>query len=207
MTNTIDYSEIKPETKSGNEPFHINSQNLDFKLIDFWKWNQSNLIENRTRGILAEYIVRAALEIKSNIRVEWDNYDLVSNTGKKIEVKSAAYIQSWAQKKRSSIRFSIGKSIGVTDYAGYDGKSRRWADFYVFCLLAHEDQKTINPLNLEQWKFYILETSILNQHAANQKTIGLKSLLKMKPKVCTFQMIKAIIDGSVSTNLNDSVIT
>ena len=46
---------------------------------EFWIWNQSNLIENRTRGILAEYIVKEALCIKDGLRIEWDSYDLMTN--------------------------------------------------------------------------------------------------------------------------------
>ena len=84
---------------------------MDFHLSDFWSWNQSDLIENRTRGILAEFIVKKALNIDSERRVEWDNFDLITNTGKKLEVKSAAYIQSWEQSKFSDIKFGISPTL------------------------------------------------------------------------------------------------
>ena len=41
--------EINPERKNGNENFYLDNQNLEFTLKNFWTWNQSNLIENRTR--------------------------------------------------------------------------------------------------------------------------------------------------------------
>jgi len=95
-------TEINPERKNGNEYFSFNNRNLDFKLTDFWIWNQSNLIENRTRGILAEFIVKQSLNIENGTRIEWDSYDLITPNGIKIEIKSASYIQSWEQKKYST---------------------------------------------------------------------------------------------------------
>lgn len=181
------------ERKTGKEPFSAQSEALDFKLIDFWSWNQSGLIENRTRGILAEFIIKQALNISSEGRVEWDNYDLVTQSDKKLEVKSAAYIQSWEQTKYSTISFAIAPSIGAKDHPEYDGLSRRWADFYVFCLLKHKDQKTINPLNLEQWTFYVLETAVLDKERPNQKSIGLNSLLKLNPKECSYAELRGVI--------------
>lgn len=84
--------EIKTELKSGKENFLLNGIEQDYSLIDFWSWNQSNLIENRTRGILAEYIVLNALEVKSNDRIEWDVYDIITKSGVKIEIKTVGHI-------------------------------------------------------------------------------------------------------------------
>jgi hypothetical protein len=48
------------------------------------------------RGVLAEYIVALAMGIdtEEGVRREWDAYGLVLGDGTKVEVKSAAYIQS-----------------------------------------------------------------------------------------------------------------
>ncbi|MGV7107590.1 hypothetical protein [Flavobacterium sp. U410] len=190
----MNLQEIVVGRKSGKEEFLENNEILSFNLTDFWSWNQSNLIENRTRGILAEFIVKQALEIKSDKRIEWDNYDLITNKGKKIEIKSAAYIQSWAQKNYSEIKFGISPTVGTKDNPKYDGKKRRWTDFYVFCLLEHKDQKTINPLNLDQWIFYVLETEILNKYKPEQQTINLNSLLELNPIECKYNHLKKIIE-------------
>ena len=40
--------------------FHTSEVEENFNITDFWQWNQSNLLENRTRGILAEYLVMKA---------------------------------------------------------------------------------------------------------------------------------------------------
>ncbi len=170
---------IIAQKKEGKEKFEYNNENLEFNLKDFWSWNQSDLIENRTRGILAEFIVKQALEIKSENRVEWDDYDLTSNTGKKIEIKSAAYIQSWNQNDYSKISFGI---------------AARRSDFYIFCLLTEKDQKRIDPMNLNQWTFYVLETNILNKKIPTQKTITLNALISLKPIKCNYSNLKKVID-------------
>ncbi|GGZ88262.1 hypothetical protein GCM10007028_28230 [Algibacter mikhailovii] len=193
-TNSVNLPEIISKRKNGTEKFQNENQNLNFKLSEFWSWNQSNLIENRTRGILAEFIVKKALEIDSENRIEWDNFDLITKKSKKLEIKSAAYIQSWEQKKYSEIKFGIAPTVGTKDNPNYDGIKRRWTDFYVFCLLKNKDQKTLNPLDLSQWTFFVLETKILNEQKPEQKTIGINSLLELKPIECKFYELKKIID-------------
>lgn len=186
-------SNIKVKRKTGEEYFEYKKNILDFNLIDFWSWNQSDLIENRTRGVLAEFIVKKALGIKNESRIEWDDYDLVTEKGTKIEIKSAAYIQTWEQKKYSNITFNISKTAGSEENPEYNGKHQRWSDFYVFCLLNCKNQKEINPMNLEQWTFYVLRTETLNEKVGNQKSIGINSLLKLNPKIATYKELQMMI--------------
>jgi len=64
----------------------------------------SDLVSNATRGRLAEFIVAQALNVDtSGVRDEWAAYDLLTSSGIKVEVKSAAYLQSWAQRRHSNI--------------------------------------------------------------------------------------------------------
>ena len=178
--------EIQTEQKSGKEKFLFNGIEQDYSLIDFWIWNQSDLIENRTRGILAEYIVKKALEVKSNDRIEWDDYDIITDTGVKIEIKSAAYIQTWEQTKYSNISFDIS--------VNKRSNSERKSDFYVFCLLDCKTQNNINPLNLDQWTFFVVETTEINNVLQSQSTITLNSLKrKLKNVECKYNEIKKII--------------
>ena len=91
--------------KTGSEPFHNNGTKLSFSLLDFWQWYASDLLNNSTRGILAEYLVTKAIDSSDKPRKEWDTYDVLTKEGLKIEVKSASYIQSWDQKDFSKIAF------------------------------------------------------------------------------------------------------
>ncbi len=52
--------------KSGNEKLLFNKTELPFSLIDFWRWNMSDLMSNATRGKLAEFIVATAIGMEVN---------------------------------------------------------------------------------------------------------------------------------------------
>lgn len=173
--------EIKASPKNGNEHLTDNGQNTNYKLLDFWRWSVSDILSNATRGRFAEFIVGTAIGINpENLRDEWDAFDLTTDEGIKIEVKSAAYIQSWNQKSFSSISFSI-KPARYWDAKTnmQSGEPKRHADLYDFCHLKHKDQNTINPLKMEQWDFYILPTFRLNNYKRSQSSITINSLKKL----------------------------
>ena len=180
--------------KTGEEHFLCGEEELDIKLINFWSWSQSDILNNSLRGVLAEYIVATALGIDMGVRVEWDAYDLTTENGIKIEVKSSAYLQSWQQNSYSNIIFDIRNTMGWDSKTNeYSNEFKRQSDVNVFCLLKHKDKETVDPLNLEQWEFYILETQILNEKKGKQKTIGLNSLLKLNPVITDYKGLKKAI--------------
>lgn len=194
--------EIKTTSKNPNERFRFNGRTLDFKLVDFWTWNQSNLIENRNRGILAEFLVRQALGLDFPTRLEWDAFDLITADGLKIEIKSAAYIQAWKQKKYSSISFDIKPSKTLLADNTYSTESTRQSDIYVFCLLHHLDQDTIDPMDLDQWTFYLTSTEILNKVLPGQKSISITTLETIPHEKCTFMKLKEGFEKIKNTQLN-----
>src|SRR4051794_38674696 len=91
--------------KTGRELFHDGAAPLGFDVLTFWQWSASDLVSNALRGRLAEFLVGQALGIANGVRAEWDAYDLCMPSGLTIEVKSAAYLQAWAQKSLSAISF------------------------------------------------------------------------------------------------------
>jgi len=176
------YPEIEVVRKTGKENFHVNGNPLSHDLLSFWQWSASDLVGNAMRGILAEYIVASALGNVGGNRIEWDAFDIETNEGIKVEVKSGAYIQSWSQKKLSAIQF------GIRPTQGWDSKTNshsselvRQADVYVFCVLEHKIQETIDPLNMDQWRFHVLATNKLNRAVGFQKTITLGRLKELNP--------------------------
>ena len=94
--------------------------------------------------------------------------------GIKVEVKSSAFVQSWKQKKPSTPRFSIKKSLPTWDYCSKT--KNRHADVYVFCLLKHKDKATINPIDASQWEFYLIRTDELEKDLPDARSISLKSV-------------------------------
>lgn len=155
----VNFEEYSSTRKSGTETFHIEGKKLDCSLLKFWQWSSSEVLGNTLRGILAEYIVSMDLDCETDIRVEWDAYDLLSPEGIKVEVKSASYLQSWTQEKLSKISFGIQPTYGWDITINAPGKElKRQSDVYVFCVLAHKDKSTVDPLNLGQWEFYVVST-------------------------------------------------
>lgn len=176
---------IPPTIKTGDEPLTFQDENLNFKLLDFWRWSVSDILSNATRGRLAEFIVATATNIDINaVRDEWGPYDLLTPDNTKLEIKSAAYLQSWQQNIFSTISFST-KLARHWDYLTNKRADipKRHADVYVFCLLKHEDKTTVNPLNLDHWEFYVLPTSQLNTYTRSQHSITLKSLKNLTKAV------------------------
>jgi hypothetical protein len=177
----LNLGELKLTPKTGNEELSLSGKTL----LDFWRWQGSDLASNATRGVLAEFIVAVAIGADlSKPRREWSAWDLTSPEGIKIEVKSAAYLQSWTQRKLSDIVFSIRPA---RPWSGVTGKMaeqpQRLADVYVFCLLKHTDKETLNPLDLRQWDFYVLSVTDVNNYQRSKTSITLASLEKIAPAI------------------------
>ena len=181
---------IKTEKKTGQESFTFNGKSLPENTLSFWQWSSSELLGNALRGVLAEFIVASAIDVLEKPREEWNAYDLVTKQGLKIEIKSSSYLQSWRQDRLSNIIFGIKPTLVWEDMNKRSQKPQRQADIYVFCVLSHKDKDTVNPLNLDQWDFYILGTEILNTKIPKQKTITLSSLLKLEPVKTKYDGLK-----------------
>lgn len=189
---------IKPIKKTGEECLYTEDLDLDIKLKDFWRWNCSDILNNTMRGVFAEFLVASDLGILSENRIEWDAYDLITEDGIKIEVKSSAYLQSWKQNKLSSIKFDIRPTQGWDSKDNkMDNEIKRQSDVYVFCLLSHKDKDTVDPLNLDQWEFYVLDTETINKRLGSQKTISLKPLLNLNPIRANYGSIRDAVNSVI----------
>lgn len=183
---------VTATSKTGDEAFHSNGRAQGCILLDFWRWSVSDLVSNATRGRLAEFIVAKALGVSTDgVRDEWAPYDLTSPEGIKVEVKSAAYIQSWKQNRYSSIQFLTRRSRAWNPLTGTMATElTRQADVYVFALLAHKDRATLDPLDVGQWKFYVLAAAKLDSYERSQHSITLKSLEKLCDQEVAFQSVR-----------------
>ena len=163
--------------KTGGENF-ING---DFStLLDYWAWAHSDIMGNTERGKIAEYIVSMAVNAHKNTRTEWDSYDILTEDNIRIEVKSSAYIQTWVQKTYSHLTFGIRPTQAWNQSNNtYDQTRRRQADVYVFCVLNCKEQDAVNPLDLNQWEFYVLSAKKLDNLLPNQKSINLPGVQKI----------------------------
>lgn len=193
---------IAPEMLSGDESIYCSGEATGLSVLDFWRWQGSNLLDNSLRGVLAEFYVTSALECKKAPRVEWDGYDCLTREGIKVEVKTSAYIQSWDQAKLSSIQFDIAPKLAWDAKTNtYSTEPKRHADVYVFCVHAHKDQTTINPLDLSQWDFYVLSTKRLDAEIPFQKSIYLKALVdRFSPAQPKYNTLRTEVLRAVKLN-------
>jgi hypothetical protein len=132
------YGPVPVSRRSGKEPFHRAGRPAGPCLHEFWQWSASDLLGNTARGILAEYIVAMDLGADGGVWSGWDSWDLETREGTKVEVKSASYLQAWGQKELSRISFGIAPTRAWDPETNrYSDRISRWADVYVFCLLAN----------------------------------------------------------------------
>lgn len=188
--------------KTGSERFRKGAGAVSFTVQDFWSWSASNLVSNATRGVLAEYIVAQAIgaALPTALREEWDAYDLTSPSGVKVEVKCSAYVQAWHQKDFSKPVFSVRKARYWDGETGdITVEPGRAADVYVFALLAHRDQATIDPLDLAQWEFYVLPRRVLDDRKRSQHSITLPPLEKLCDPL-DFDSIEDAVRASAAAN-------
>jgi hypothetical protein len=185
----------KAERRTGDERFVDGDKQLSFTLRDFWCWSTSDLLNNTTRGVLAEFLVASAVEIPtSGVRDPWAAYDLETADGLKIEVKSAAHLQSWAQKRPSVIIFNVPKTRAWSpDTNELASESARQADVYVFAVLAHQDKATVNPLDISQWQFFVLSSQALNQRTRSQHSITIASVKALSTGPTSYHELAAAI--------------
>ena len=190
------YKRLPVKKHTGDGQFkHIG--NKQFSVLDFWQYGFSNLNSNALRGVLAEFIVENALNDKDKIIVRnpWGDYDVETKNGKKIEVKCSSYIQDWDQEKLSRIVWSGLKakelywSEAIKSYADIKQKDYK-ADIYILALLKHQDPKTLNILDLDQWVFYILTREQLKDISRNGSSISLARLQKFKLEPVYFTQMK-----------------
>lgn len=168
---------------TGNENFMLSGSATGRKVIDFWRWSSSELNDNLLRAALGEYIVASALgdHCVDQQRAGWRVYDLLTDYGCKIEVKTSAHRQTWSQSKPSPSIFDIGCK---SDWDSDCPDAIRHSDVYVFCVVNNDDPGD-SLLDLSKWDFYVVATADLNVIAGNQKTISLNALKKRLPFVAT----------------------
>lgn len=145
---------------------------LDATVADFWRWAFSDLRDNTTRGILAEFLVAKAVGDERDLRIGWDNYDARAPDGTTIEVKCSAYLQSWTLKRHSELRF--GRLIAREFDAArneYSAEARVRAEVFVFCVQTQRDPVAYDMFDLSHWEFWVTDANTIRERAV--KTIGI----------------------------------
>lgn len=170
---------LSPRRLSGDEP----TAGGLARISDFWRWAFSDVRDNTTRGVFAEWLVGMALGCADGVREPWANHDLTTAGGIRVEVKSAAYLQAWETRRLSKLEFAGLAARRWDPETRYSPTAEYRADVYVFCVLTCVDHSILDPLDVAQWEFWVAPRSVIA--ATEQLSMG-------------FARVKALARGPLS---------
>lgn len=150
---------------------------------DFWIWAYSDVLENVQRAIYAEFLVACALDLADEVRIGWRSYDL-RYRDQRVEVKAAAYVQSWATTRPSRISFGVGKRLEMDDLtAAFGTTPARYADAWVFALFEPDRHPAGDVVDAAFWRFYVIHRTVLEARVGDQKTASLTTIAALADPV------------------------
>ena len=124
--------------------------------------------------MLAEFLVAKAVGDAAPLRVGWNNFDVLTPEGVRIEVKSSAYLQSWAQKRLSTIRFDRLTGLSWDPREAESAEREIRADLFVFAVQTCKDPALYDALDIGQWDFYVARAEAIEANGA--RSVGLAFL-------------------------------
>lgn len=189
---------------NGNEKFIFNDYELDFDLLEFWKYKYSNIYN--LQEVIAEFIIEKALGMKKSHNIDsWTLYDILYRNYR-IEVKTTSYYHPWNENgKISNYRsFSITKANSNYEDLNTENRFERQNDIYVFCLNTGTTKETSNPMKLENWLFYVVPTSVINKECGDNKTITLNRVKKLTEPIL-FDSLKQTIDSIIDNIYREKI--
>ena len=165
--------------------------------VNFDRWATGNLVDNRNRGIFAEWLVGQALGVigDDDVRKEWDAVDLRFGD-LTIEVKASGLSQTWNLLVPSTPRFGIPRQkrawfADTDDWIVYD-PPQRTADVYVFCLHQSVPATNENVADPDSWSFWVVATSTIDDELDDQSSVGTSTLDQLAEPV-DWSEIKAAV--------------
>ena len=200
----------------GTEHICFKQKDLPITILNFWQWGYSNLLQNILRGKFAEFIVKIALAETNPKFLEKNNnslspYDLTgpvipsTKLQSRIEVKSAAFVQTWDIRHPNQATFRIAPSVAPDENGEYvEGATRqRNNDIYVFTVYKATSREE-NILDLSLWEFYVLPTFKIESDVKlrKQKTISLKAVQNLCNPVPFNKLCMEIISACNSIPAN-----
>lgn len=165
----------------------------------FWSWAFSDLASNITRSILAEFLVARALGDTRPLRTEWADVDVLTPDGVRVEVKSAAYLQTWRQWKPSAIRFGrfTGRSWDA-DTGELDEERSVRADVFVFAVQSCQVIADYDRLDVGQWGFYAVPAA--DVAARGYRSANLAWVRRNAGSAVGYEDLRGAVDRAAALN-------
>lgn len=186
-----------PDLLTGSEPLTLEGKPAGFTVLDFWRFQHSNLWDVQEE--IAEFIVAKALgqDLPYN-KNGWTLWD-INYRGKRIEIKETGYYHSWRTDGKVSQQRTFGITKAYSRYKDNQSEFKRQNDIYVFCLNTGETKEASNPLELDNWRFWVVPTETINRLCGDNKTISLgrvKSITGQKEGV-GYSELKEAVDRAI----------
>ncbi len=186
-----------PQLLEGSDRF----AGVDASVVDFWLWAFSDLRDNTTRGVLAEFLVALAVGRAGTRRKPWDNYDLITDDGLRIEVKASGYLQGWAQAKLSTPSFGrVAARTWDENTNEFGAEPEVRADVFVFAVHTCCDHTMYDALDVSQWQFYVVPAQAVR--ASGYKTLGISWVRKQTEPISFGELAAAIAAAARSCRPN-----
>lgn len=188
---------IPPDLLTGQEQFTSGGKPIGINVLDFWSFQRSNLWDMQEE--IAEFLVAKALgqSIPHN-KNGWTLWD-IDYKGKRIEVKETGYFYSWQKDGKTSEQRTFGITKAYSKYKDTSSTFERQNDVYVFCLNTGRTQEDSNPLELNNWRFWVVPTYVINQECGDNKTLSLNRLKKISHNEdgLGYDELKSAIDAAI----------
>ena len=125
----------------------------------------------------------------------WTLYDILYRDTR-IEVKETSYYHPWNEGGKISQQRSFGIAKANSNYEHPDEPNRfeRQNDIYIFCVVNGETRESSNPLVLDNWDFYVVPTSVINEKSKDNKTISLNRIRSFGYSPISFDMLRLAVD-------------
>lgn len=189
---------------TGNETFDFNNESAGFNMLDFWQFEFSNIYDMQDE--ISEFIVAKALGIDVPYNKElWTLYDIYYKK-MRIEVKETSYYHPWNVEGKVSKQRTFGITMANSSYEDkeHPNKYERQNDIYVFCVVNGETRENANPLNLNNWDFYVIPTYVINEKCKKNKTISLNRIHSLGYKPIQYDELKKEIDKVIENCMINS---
>jgi hypothetical protein len=135
------------------------------------------------------------------MRIKWAGHDVTAADRTRIEAKSSAYLQSWAQKRPSTPRFTFeGANAAIWDpergeeVVPENGR----ADVWVFALHTCREHALYDPLDERQWAFWTAPHWTIAR--CGQRSGGLVFLNRIAGEPVTFEGLAAAVKEALQQN-------
>lgn len=179
----------------GSESFKLAGQPIGLTVIDFWRFQFSNIWDMQDQ--IAEFIIAQALgQMEPYNKNGWTLWD-INYRGRRIEVKETACYHSWHSDGKASTQPTFSITKAYSRYKDSTSEFKRQNDIYVFCFNTGENKESSNPLHLDNWRFWVVPTEIINRACGDNKTISLGRLQKLtnSKNGIGYEEVKTAVDG------------